>query len=94
MPELNVTWPDAVPVEAFWGQQNSRSSGKEVLFDAAAMANSQFNIRPSFSHTTVSVYDGAVPYISVDDVDAMLDSYAEVADNVVIPKKRVKKVVD
>jgi len=94
MPELNVTWPDAVPVEAFWGQQNSRTSGKEVLFDAAAMANSQFDIRPSFSQATVSVYDGAVPYISADDMDAMLEGYAEVSDEIVTARKRVKKVVD
>lgn len=95
MPELNVTWPGAVPVEAFWGQQNSRTSGKEVVFDAAAMANSQFDIRPSFSHTTVSVYEGAVPYISADEMDAVLDGYAEIADEIVVQKvKRSKKVVD
>jgi hypothetical protein len=40
------------------------------------------------------VYDGAVPYISADDMDAMLEGYAEVSDEIVTARKRVKKVVD
>jgi hypothetical protein len=39
------------------------------------------------------VYEGAVPYVGVDDFDEVLDQYAEVADEVVVPKKRVKKAV-
>lgn len=93
MPSMNVVWPDAVSVEAFWGQQNSQSSGREVTADVAAMVNSQFDIRPSFSHTTVSVYEGAVPYVGLDDVEDLLSDYAELADEIVVPKKRVKKAV-
>jgi hypothetical protein len=92
MPDMTVTWPGAVPFDAAYGQQNGSGGGSEVQFDAAAMAG-KFVIRPAYSHTQVSVYEGAVPYVGVDDFDEVLDQYAEVADEVVVPKKRVKKAV-
>ena len=93
MPDMTVTWPGAVPFDAAFGQQNAANGGREVEFDAAAMAGSKFVIRPAYSDTQVSVYDGAVPYVGTDEFDDLLDGYAEVADEVVAPKKRVKKAV-
>lgn len=93
MPDMTVTWPGAIQFDAAFGQQNSRSGGREVEFDAAAMAGSKFDIRPAYSDTQVSVYEGAVPYVGTDEFDELLDGYAEVADEVVAPKKRVKKAV-
>jgi hypothetical protein len=92
MPDMTVTWPGAVPFDAAYGQQNGSDGGSEVRFDAAAMAG-KFVIRPAYSHTQISVYEGAVPYVGVDDFDEVLDQYAEIADEVVVPKKRVKKAV-
>lgn len=94
MPDMTVTWPGAVPFDAAFGQQNSCSGGREVMFDAAAMAGSKFDIRPVYSDTQVSMYEGAVPYSGTDEFEVLLDGYAEVADEIVTPKKRVKKVVD
>ena len=98
MSNMNVTWPDAVPVEQILGQQNSFANGLEVEFDVGAMVGAKFDVRPSFSYTQVSVYDGAVPYISVEDEDFWAENYAEVSDDLIVEpeamvKKRVKKAV-
>lgn len=93
MPDMTVTWPDAVSVDKHWGVQNVGDS-TEVMFDAAAESGGKFKVVPSLSHNLyVSAYAGAVPYWSTDDVDGLLDGYAEVADEIVVPKKRVKKAV-
>lgn len=68
MPDLTVTWKDAVPFEAAYGQQQTGADAKGVVADAYAMAKG-FDIRPVLDATVASALAGAVPYVSESGVD-------------------------
>ena len=63
MPDMTVTWPDAVPFEAAYGQSANRmSNGRPVIFDVRAMASKDMVVVPLLREDAESVYKDARPY--------------------------------
>lgn len=75
MPDMTVTWADAVPFDTVYGQSANRASGngRAVLFDARAQS-SGMRIVPMFDETVESAYQGARPYdMAGEDFDWAAD---------------------
>jgi hypothetical protein len=71
MPDMSITWPGAVLVDAYGGKVDV-VGGLQV--DDPAMAASGFKIVPVNSNGNVPVMRGAVPYVSDSDGVSELES--------------------
>lgn len=88
--DLTVTWKNAVPFDAVWGQQVSEA-GRGVVFDAAAMA-AGFDIQPFHDSSAESAMKGAVPFATDEDF-SWTDEYHAAVEQVQPKRGRPRKEV-